>query len=124
MRFSGYSRVFSTRNEAQYETIGAFWDALTARYGLETLRGLGFNWREDSIEYVIGFRKGAVDPADCPPGAVFKEVELPDTDWQTWRGRTDDLAAIYEKIYRDGPLRYEIETFADDGSCEIQIYRV
>ena len=55
MIFEGISRVFSTVNEQQYETIGAFWDELSAQYGLENLRGLGYNWTPDTIEYVIGW---------------------------------------------------------------------
>ena len=54
MLFKGISRVFSTENEAQYQTIGAFWDEMSGIYGLENLRGLGYNWTKDTIEYVIG----------------------------------------------------------------------
>ena len=34
MVFKGIGRTFSTENEQQYETIGAFWDSLSAEYGL------------------------------------------------------------------------------------------
>lgn len=44
MEFTGISRTFSTVGEKQYETIGAFWEEMSARYGRENLRGLGFNW--------------------------------------------------------------------------------
>ncbi len=38
-------------------------------------------------------------------------------------GKTSDLGKIYDEIYRDGALRYEIETFDEDGSCVIMYRR-
>ena len=116
MVFVGICRVFSTVGEQQYETIGAFWDEISARYGLENLRGLGYNWTETTIEYVIGLKEGTIDGADCV-------VQLPDTDWVIVSGKTSDLGKIYDEIYRDGALRYEIETFDEDGSCVIMYRR-
>lgn len=116
MRFTGISRVFSTENEMQYETIGAFWDEMSGKYGLENLRGLGYNWTENSIEYVIGLKDGTVDRANC-------EVELPDGGWTTVCGKTAELGEIYNRIYEDGSLTYEIETFTGTGDCEIRYYR-
>ena len=116
MVFTGISRVFSTENENQYETIGAFWDGLSRKYGLENLRGLGYNWTENSIEYVIGLKDGIMDQADC-------EVILPDDGWTTVRGKTAGLSQIYDRIYEDGSLTYEIETFTEAGDCEIRYYR-
>lgn len=43
MKFVGIRRVFSTENEEQYVTIGAFWDELSDIYGRENLMGLGYN---------------------------------------------------------------------------------
>ena len=54
MLFKGIGRTFSTENDQQYETIGAFWDELAAKYGRVNLQGLGYGWKERSIEYVIG----------------------------------------------------------------------
>ena len=42
MLFKGIGRTFSTENDQQYETIGAFWDELAAKYGRENLQGLGY----------------------------------------------------------------------------------
>ena len=116
MLFKGISRVFSTENEMQYETIGAFWDEMSGKYGLENLRGLGYNWTKNSIEYVIGLKDGIIDQANCV-------VELPDDGWITVRGKTADLNQIYNRIYQDGSLTYEIETFTEAGDCEISYYR-
>lgn len=115
MIFRGIGKTFSTEGERQYETIGAFWDALSARYGLENLQGLGYGWTESTIEYVIGLRAGEIDGAD-------RAVELPDDGWTAVQGRTACLKQIYDEIYAGGRLRYEIERFTDAGGCEI-LYR-
>ena len=111
MIFEGIGRTFSTVNDRQYKTIGAFWDDLSAKYGLENLQGLGYGWTEHSIEYVIGLKSGEIDQAD-------RTVELPDDGWILVSGRTERLGQIYEEIYRDGRLKYEIERFTDTGDCE------
>ena len=46
-------------------------------------------------------------------------VDLPDAGWNSVAGKTADLDLIYRKIYADGNLKFEIETFNDDGECEI-----
>ena len=116
MEFVGISRTFSTVGEQQYQTIGAFWDEMSAKYGLENLRGLGYNWTSTTIEYVIGLKEGAIDGANCT-------VQLPDEDWVTVKGRTAELGRMYDAIYQDGALKYEIETFDNDGSCEVRYLR-
>ena len=116
MLFKGIGRTFSTENDQQYKTIGAFWDELAAKYGRANLQGLGYGWTERSIAYVIGLIDGEIARAD-------RTVELPDTGWVTVRGKTEDLGKIYEKIYQEGRLEYEIERFTDNDDCEIMYYR-
>ena len=116
MLFEGIGRTFSTENDHQFETIGAFWDELAAKYVRVNLQGLGYGWTERSIEYAIGLIDGEID------GAV-RAVELPDTGWGTGRGKTADLGEIYEKIYQEGRLKYEIVRFTDSGDCEIMYCR-
>ena len=116
MRFEGVSREFSLVGERQYETIGKFWDDMAAIYGLENLQGLGYRWDGDVISYAIGLKNGRIDGCDF-------SIDLPDGDWITVRGRTDDLKQIYDEIYKSGALKYEIEIFHDDGSCEIKYCR-
>ena len=115
MKFVGIIRVFSTRNEEQYTTIGLFWDEMSELYGRENLMGLGCNWGEESIEYVIALKDGIIPDANY-------EIDLPDV-WTTVSGRTDDLGSIYDEIYKAGPLLYEIEEFDDDGNCNIRYCR-
>ncbi len=115
--FYGISRVFSTKNEDQYRTIGAFWDEMSALYGLENLWGIGYGWTKDSMSYAIGLKQGMLDDYDV-------EIMLPEKGWKMVKGRTEDLGRIYERIYADGPLDYEIETFTADGECEISFYRI
>ena len=117
MVFYGISRTFSTKNEAQYETIGAFWDEMAEKYGIENLRGIGYHWTEDSIEYAIGLKEDMIEDYNC-------SIVLPIKNWNTVKGRTADLGKIYEKIYEAGSLDLEIESFTADGDCEISYYRI
>ena len=116
MEFKGISRTFSTVGEKQYETIGGFWDEMSEIYGREKLRGLGYHWTEISIEYVIGLIDGDIEGSNI-------NVILPDDSWKCMSGRTEELAEIYSSIYKDGPLKYEIEMFDDGGNCKIMFYR-
>ena len=50
-------------------------------------------------------------------------MELPDTGWEMVRGQTANLGKIYEMIYQEGRLKYEIERFTDSGDCEMMYYR-
>ena len=38
-------------------------------------------------------------------------------------GIREQLREMYDEIYVSGPLTYEIETFTEDGKCQIQYYR-
>ena len=116
MNFIGISKEYSLHNEDQYNTIGAFWDELTIVYGLENLRGLGYKWENGFIYYAVGLKEGVIEGADFT-------VELPDTGWITVTGKTDELKQIYDEIYKSGPLKYEIETFNEDGTCVIKYIR-
>ena len=116
MLFFGISRDFSLLNEDQYNTIGAFWDEMAAIYGLENLAGLGYLWQNGMISYAIGLKNGKIDGANL-------EIDLPDDGWITVCGKTDDLKKIYDEIYKSGALKYEIETFTEDGRCRIKYYR-
>ena len=67
--------------------------------------GLGCNWTSNSIEYVMALKDGAIMNADY-------ERDLPG-DWIAICGKNENLSAIYDEIYKDGPLLYEIEEFDD-----------
>ena len=116
MIFKGIAKSFSLQNNDQYNTIGAFWDDMALLYGLENLQGLGYKWENGLIFYAIGLKDGEIDNCNfC--------IELPDDGWVTVCGQTDDLQNIYDKIYQNGPLKYEIETFTENGNCTIKYYR-
>ena len=117
MVFQGVSKEFLLTNEQQYDTIGAFWDEMVLLYGLENLQGLGYRWQDGKISYAIGLKTGCIRGHNV-------SITLPDTGWVTVTGETDNLKKIYDDIYQSGPLQYEIETFGEDGSCEIRYYRV
>lgn len=115
MKFVGIRKVFSTVNEEQYVTIGEFWDKMADLYGRENLMGLGFNWTGDSMEYAMALKDGMIADADF-------ETELPDK-WSEAFGKTEELSEIYDEIYKEGPLLYEIEEFDDTGGCRIRYCR-
>ena len=116
MIFIGISKEFSLTNEQQYDTIGQFWDEMEALYGLENLHGLGYKWENNNISYAIGLKNGCIEGFNL-------RIELPDNGWLIEKGKTDNLKQIYDGIYKDGILQYEIETFDKNGNCEIKYYR-
>ena len=116
MIFNGISRVFKLTNEEQYETIGRFWDELALIYGLENLRGLGYKWENVEISYAIGLKNGDIEGYNL-------SISLPDEGWVNANGKTEHLKELYDEIYKSGRLTYEIETFFEDGRCEISYYR-
>ena len=116
MIFKGITRSFSLANEDQYNTIGAFWDEMEALYGLENLLGLGYKWQNGKIEYAIGLKKGEINGYNLT-------IHLPDNGWITVNGKTDNLKQIYNEIYSNGALTFEIESFYNNGDCVIKYYR-
>ena len=110
------ARKFALKNEEQYQTIGAFWDEMEALYGLEKLRGLGYLWEGGYIYYAIGLKEGEIS------GWNFS-IDLPEDGWVCVSGETACLQALYDEIYQNGALKYEIETFDEDGRCQILYYR-
>lgn len=116
MTFHGIAREFDLTNEQQYSTIGQFWDEMATLYGLENLQGLGYNWRDHKITYAIGLKQGRI--AGCNLC-----IALPDEGWMLAKGKTGELKQLYDEVYKDGPLQYEIETFFENGTCEIRYYR-
>lgn len=123
MIFKGYSKTFSVLENNQYETISNFWDYMIELFGIENLIGLGFNWKNNSIEYIIGLKSQDINPSLVIPDATYKEIILPDVGWIEYEGKTSDLPKIYEKIYKDGKLVYELESFDNSGNCKILIHR-
>lgn len=116
MLFTGISKEFSLKNEEQYNTIGDFWDEMSLLYGMENLQGLGYKWKNGKIFYAIGLKNGNIKNSNF-------SLELPDDDWCVVIGETGNLKNIYAEIYKAGPLKYEIETFRENGKCEIKYYR-
>ena len=116
MIFNGISRVFKLTNEEQYDTIGQFWDEMARDYGLENLQGLGYKWEKDEMSYAIGLKNGDTQGYNL-------SIALPDDDWVNVSGKTEFLKELYDEIYKNGRLTYEIETFFEDGRCEISYYR-
>ena len=83
---------------------------------MENLQGLGYKWADGKIFYAIGLKVGYIEDYNLC-------IELPDTCWTVVTGQTADLKEIYDEIYKSGPLKYEIETFTENGECQIKYYR-
>lgn len=122
MTFCGYGKIFSTENNAQYNAIGAFWEEMSAIFGLENLCGLGFNWAKNTIEYLIGLKSGKIPSNLKISNYEYKEVKLPDSGWSVYQGKREELDKLYKEIYKAGALQYEIEEFYDNGACIVKIY--
>ena len=90
---------------------------MSDKYGLENLQGVGYMWTGDTMSYAIGLKDGIIEDYDV-------EIWLQADGWKTVKGRTENLGKIYDRIYREGSLTYEIETFTSDGECEISFYRL
>ena len=128
MTIKGIKLRFDCADGEQYETIGAFWDAMrTLCPGME-LNGVGFGWENDTLSYLIGTENGVPDIVEKLrerfPGAVHTEMELPNNGWKTYTATANTLDALYAEIYRDGPLDYEIERFDAEGNAVIEIHRM
>ena len=116
MLFTGICKSFELTNEQQYETIGQFWDEMAALYGLENLQGLGFDWHGNTLSYAIGLKDGQIPELNM-------QISLPEEGWITAHGETSRLKEMYDEIYKGGPLKYEIETFDENGHCQIRYIR-
>ena len=116
MEIKGIKRTFSLIGEEQYNTISAFWDEMESLYGLENLLGVGYNWQEGSMDYLIALSDGVID-------GFNETLILPDDGWISRKGRTESLKALYDEIYKDGRLSYEIERFYENGECLISFIR-
>lgn len=131
MIFRGISIRFSTENDGQFETIGAFLNRMRLLLPGKALQGLGFNFTKNRIEYVIGsIKDSGIDFEDIEkqmktdyPDVQYKEICIPDAGWEKHFCRIEDLGLLYKKIYQQGPLTYEIETIHEDGECVIEINR-
>lgn len=125
--FRGAALRFSTEGDGQYEEIGRFWDFCAGIYGLENLRGLGYNWNSSYIEYAMGLKNGDSPGMELIKkeygNAVYKEILLPGEGWQDFQGHRDRLSDLYKEIYEDGPLLFETEEFNENGTCRVSVCR-
>lgn len=123
MKISGYSRCFQTKGGVQYDTIGRFWDELSAQFGMENLIGLGFNWTRNTIEYLIGLKYGEIG-SGLFREADYRTIILPDKGWLEYRDETENLKELYSEIWNRYTPKYELEEFWEDGTCRVRVYPV
>ena len=118
-------KTFSLLNEDQYNTIGAFWDEMSDIYGLENLQGLGLNWKNGYMDYVIGLKNGII------PNANFV-VELPDNNTsvnnttnsinlaRTLNSDVDEMSPNSLKFTTNNVREYDLE-YSSDVEIEEEI---
>ena len=128
MIFKGIKIRFDCTNNQQYKTIGEFWKYMIGMYPNDTLKGVGCNWYDDCLDYIIGdfaitHNYDMRIITDYYPNAEYVEINLPDEGWQIYHCELDELSNLYEEIYKDGALEYEIEEIKSDGNCVISIIR-
>ncbi len=119
---------FDCANGEQYDEIGRFWECMRMCCPKIELLGVGFGWQNDTLCYLIGTENGVPEGTAKRlsgrfPDAVNAQIRLPDMGWKTYTGTVDTLDALYEEIYKNGPLDYETEQIKADGSAVICIWR-
>ena len=128
MFFTGVKIRFNCKNNQQYKDIGDFWKYMGDSYPARALKGVGYNWSNDSFDYIIGdFETQNFDINKIRehfPAAEITEINLPDKGWKNYTGKTQKLSKLYDEIYKDGALDYEIEEFFQNGDCKVSIYRL
>jgi len=128
MIFTGVKIRFDCTNSQQYKNIGDFWKYMTDNYPKIALKGVGYNWSKNSFDYIIGdfvaprFNMNKI--REVFPDADFFEVVLPDKGWKVYTGKRNELSKLYDEIYKDGTLDYEIEEFFPNGDCKVSICRL
>ena len=129
MKFTGVLRNFDCSNNKQFTDIGEFWDFMSKIVNKNELKGLGFNWKNNHLDYIIGDLKDKCDyPMDLIlntyPNSKIVTVDLPNNGWEIHEGKIKDIKSIYEKIYEDGQLDYEIEEIDTKGNFKVSILRL
>ena len=129
MIFKGVKIRFDCKNNQQFTGIGEFWKHMRDLYPNDSLKGVGCNWDNDCLDYIIGDFVTARNynmcaTIECYPNAEYVEIDLPDKGWQIYHCRINELASLYDEIYKDGALDYEIEEIDAYGNCKISILRV
>lgn len=134
MIFKGYVMTFSTVGEKQYETIGKIWDLMSNLYGISNIRGLGYGWTDSSITYCFGFKEELSDDVYLERLETvnelsqkpfrFNKIEIPDSDWKEFNGTVNTIPEVYDEVYKDGNLDFEIETFDEEGNFKTVVHYV
>ena len=129
MKFTGVLRRFDCSNNKQFNDIGEFLDLMSKIIDKNEIKGLGFNWQNNHLDYIIGDLKEEFNYSidiilKTYPTSKIVTVDLPDNGWKIYQGKLKDIKNIYEKIYRDGPLDYEIEEIDTKGNFKVSILRL
>ncbi|MBP3704146.1 MAG: hypothetical protein J6I98_01310 [Clostridia bacterium] len=128
MTVRGVQLRVSCKNGEQYDVLGAFWDEVRKYHPKMLLVGIGHSWENDTFCYLIGKEGGLPEKTvekvcERFPEADSVRLKVPDGHWDVYRGRLEWLDEMYEEIYKDGPLIYEMERIHENGAITIFIRR-
>jgi len=128
MELKGILRKLDCSENKQFNEIGEFWDFMSKLYPKNKLKGLGYNWKNNYIDYVIGDIDNDFDYSvkkiyEKYPDSKCIVIQLPDKGWEIYSGKLNDIENIYKNIYQNGPLDYEIEEIDDEGNFRVSILR-
>lgn len=129
MIFRGIKVTFSIKDGRQYIDIPKLWEIMEKHYDIEKLSGLGLNWTKTTMDYVIGFRDNTMTKDELDkirpyfPSAEYVVKLLPKTQWKKYKGHFNDRAEKYKEIWKLGQVRFEIETFDNEGNMKLLIHR-
>lgn len=129
MIFRGIKVTFLLENERQYVDIAKFWSIMEKYYDVNKLSGLGFNWTDTTMDYVIGFRDNSMTAAELDKiKPYFRSAEyviklLPKDNWKKHIGHVSQIKEKYNELWKAGAIKYEIETFDEEGNMKLLIHR-
>ncbi len=137
MIYKGYKIKVRCLNWEQENLLGQYWDLFSSNIDSKKLIGLGMNWSEDYLyfDYALGViddedilnKIKSIDFSKANFDISYIEINLPNLEeWETFKGRKENLQQIYEKeidCYRK-KYDYELEYFDGKGNIEIKIHYI
>ena len=118
--FYGTERRFKVdENYSQMKHIGKFIGQMRKKYPDVPFKALGYELDGDTMAYSLGMLNVRPDINE-----KITEVKLPDGGWEDFSCPFNDkgIQGLYDRIWADGALDYEIETI-DGDVFEVSVHR-
>ncbi len=136
MIYKGYKISVRCIDWEQVDYLDSYWNLFTKEIDSEKLIGLGMNWHDEIyFDYAMGViddestleKLKSLDFSKTKFNAEYIEIELPNmSEWQSFKGKEDDLQKIYEDQIDcyNKPYDYELEYIDGKGNLEIKIHYI